>query len=121
MANAKLRAISQFKKLQQLHLVTPELKQVEVQKQRCAHGACLSYFAKLSQKLTCLSPDKDVPIGFITGQSRGKLTLISAVEVSDYLVTDNKIDLWLGSRVRKPSDDSTTTPTRDAEISDILL
>ena len=121
MANAKLRAISQFKKLQQLHLVTPELKQVEVQKQRCAHGSCLSYFAKLSQKQTCLSPDKDVPVGSITGQSIEKLILISAVEVSDYLVTDNKIDLWLGSRVRKPSDDSTTTPTRDAEISDILL
>ena len=43
-AKAKLWAISQFKKFQQLQLVTPELNYLEVLKQRCAHGAVLSYF-----------------------------------------------------------------------------
>ena len=52
----------------------------------------------------------------ITGRSRQKLTLIRVVEVSDYLVPKNKIDLWLGSHVRKPSDDSTTTPKRHVFI-----
>ena len=91
-------------------LVTPELKHLEVLKQGCAHGAFLSYFAKFSQKLTCLAPDKDVPVGFLRGQSRQKLTLIRAANLSEYLVLDNKIDLWLGSQVREPSDDETTTP-----------
>ena len=43
-AKAKLRAISQFKKFQQLQLLTPELNYLEVLKQRCAHGAFLNYF-----------------------------------------------------------------------------
>ena len=90
--------------------MTPELKHLEVLKQGCAHGAFLSYFAKFSRKLTCLARDKDVPVRIITGRSRQKLTLITVVEVSDYLVSNNKIDLWLGSQVREPSDDSTTTP-----------
>ena len=69
-AKAKLWAISQFRKFQQLQLVTPELNYLEVLKQRCAHGAFLSYFAKFSRKLFCLAPDEDVPVGFITDQSR---------------------------------------------------
>ena len=90
--------------------MTPELKHLEVLKQGCDHGAFRGYFAKFSRKLTCLAPDKDVPVRIITGRSRQKLTLIRVVEVSDYLVSNNKIDLWLGSQVREPSDDSTTTP-----------
>ena len=49
-------------------------------------------------------------MSIITGRSRQKLTLIKVVEVSDYLVSINKIDLWLGSQVKEPPDDSTTTP-----------
>ena len=90
--------------------MTPELNYLEVLKQRCAHGAFLNYFAKFSQKLIRLAPDKDVPVGFLRGQSRQKLTLIRAAKLSEYLVLDNKTDLWLGSQVREPSDDETTTP-----------
>ena len=94
-------------------LVTPQLKHLEVLKHGCAQGAFLSYFAKFSRKLTCLAPDKDVPARIITGRSRQKLTLIrvvGVVEFSDYLVPKTKIGLSLGSQVREPSDDSTTTP-----------
>ena len=89
--------------------MTPELKHLEVLKQGCAHLAFLSYFANFSRKLICLAPDKDVPVRIITGRSREKLTLMRVVVVSDYLIPNNKIDLWLGSQVIEPSDDSTTT------------
>ena len=90
--------------------MTPELIHLEVLKQGCAHRAFLSYFANFSRKLICLAPDKDVPVRIITGRSREKLTLMRVVVVSDYLIPNNKIDLWLGSQVIEPSDDSTTTP-----------
>ena len=93
--------------------MTPELKHLELVKHGCAHGTFLSYFAKFSRKLICLAPDKDVPVRIITGRARQKLTLIRVVgvlEFSDYLVPKTKIGLWLGSQVRGPSDDSTTTP-----------
>ena len=91
-ANAKLRAISQLKKLQQLTR-DPRVETFGGAEARMCPRSFLNYFDKLSQKLTCLSPDKDVLVGFITGRSRQKLTLIRVVEVSDYLVPKNKIDL----------------------------
>ena len=96
---AKLRGNSQFKLLQQLQLVTPEMKHLQVLEQGCAHGAFLNYFANFSQKLICLDPDEDVKARLITGESRQKLTLIRSIEVSDDLVPDNSIDFWLGSHV----------------------
>ena len=101
--------------IQKIAIVTTRdlrVETFEVLNQGYAQGASINYFAKFSQKLTCLAPDKDIPVRFITGQSIEKLTLIRAVKVSEYLVTDRKIDHWLRSHVRKPSDDSTATPTR---------
>ena len=66
---AKLRAITQLKKLQRSQLVTPDLNYLEVLKQRCAHDLS-STTSKFSQKMTFLAPDEGVPVGFITGQSR---------------------------------------------------
>ena len=99
MTNAQKRADSQFKHLQKLKVITSEMTQLIVLEQGCAYGAFLKLFANFSRNLICLEPDHDLSATLVTGESRQKLTLIRSVEVSDDVVPDNSIDIWLGSHV----------------------